>query len=69
MFNGFPGCPVDVSRTNDLKLARLGRYSYAFVEHILGIAPNRSNVEVQLGYILKPRLTLLGTGQWMHRYY
>ena len=42
------------------------RYSYAFVERILGIAPNRSNVEGQLGYIVKPRLTLLGSVQWMY---
>lgn len=42
------------------------RYSYAFVERVLGIAPNRSDAEVQLGYFLTRRLSLLGTGQWMH---
>jgi hypothetical protein len=42
------------------------RYSYAFVERVLGIAPNRSNAEFQVGYFLTPRLSLLGTGQWTH---
>jgi hypothetical protein len=42
------------------------RYSYAFVERVLGIAPNRSDAEVQIGYFLTRRLSLLGTGQWMH---
>lgn len=42
------------------------QYSYAFVERVLGIAPNRSNVEFQLGYFLTPRISLLGTGQWMY---
>ena len=42
------------------------QYSYAFVERVLGVAPNRSNVEFQLGYFLNPRLSLLGTGQWMY---
>jgi hypothetical protein len=42
------------------------RYSYAFVERVLGIAPNRSDTEFQLGYFLTRRLSLLGTGQWMH---
>jgi hypothetical protein len=42
------------------------RYSYAFVERIVGISPNRSNAEVQPGYFLTRRLSLLGMGQWMH---
>lgn len=42
------------------------RYSYAFVERILNISPNRSNAEVQLGYFITRRLSLLGTGQWMY---
>ena len=44
------------------------RYSYAFVERVLGISPNRSDVEFTLGYFLTPRLSLSGTGQWMHTY-
>jgi hypothetical protein len=42
------------------------QYSYAFVERVLGIAPNRSNLEVQLGYFLTPRFSLLATGQGMY---
>jgi hypothetical protein len=42
------------------------QYSYAFVERVLGIAPNRSNLEAQLGYFLTPRLSLLATEQWMY---
>ncbi len=42
------------------------QYSYAFVERVLGIAPNRSNVEVQLGYFVTPRISLLATGQGMY---
>jgi len=42
------------------------RYSYAFVEQILGIAPNRSDVEAQLGYFVSRRLSIIGQGQWMH---
>ena len=44
------------------------RYAYVFVERILGISANRSDTEFQLGYFLTPRLSLLGTGQWMHTY-
>jgi hypothetical protein len=42
------------------------QYSYAFVERVLGIAPNRSNLEIQLGYFLTPRISLLATGQGMY---
>jgi len=42
------------------------QYSYAFVERVLGIAPNRSNAEFQLGYLLTPRISLLATGQGMY---
>ena len=42
------------------------QYSYALVERVLGIAPNRSNLEFQLGYFLTPRLSLLATGQGMY---
>jgi hypothetical protein len=42
------------------------QYSYAFVERVLGIAPNRSNIEYQLGYFVTPRFSLLGTGQWTY---
>jgi hypothetical protein len=42
------------------------QYSYAFVERVLGIAPNRSNLEAQIGYVLTPRIALIATGQWMY---
>jgi hypothetical protein len=45
-----------------------GRYSYAFVERVLGIAPNKTDLEIQAGYFVTPRLTLLGTTQWTHTY-
>ena len=44
------------------------QYSYAFVERILNISPNRSNVEAQLGYFLTPRLSLLASTQWFYTY-
>jgi hypothetical protein len=44
------------------------QYSYAFVERILNISPNRSNVEAQLGYFLTPRLSLLASTQWYYTY-
>ena len=42
------------------------QYSYAFVERVLGIAPNRSNIEVQPGYFLTRRTSLLATGQYVY---
>ncbi len=39
------------------------QYSYAFVERVLGIAPNRSDIEFQLGYFLSHRVSMLATGQ------
>ena len=40
------------------------RYSYAFVERTVGIAPNRSDTEFQFGYFLTPRVSLMGLGSW-----
>ncbi len=42
------------------------RYSYSFIERVLDISPNRSEAEVQLGYFLTKRLSVLGLGEWMH---
>lgn len=42
------------------------RYSYAFVERALGIAPNHSDTDFQFGYFLTPRFSLLGLGSWLH---
>jgi hypothetical protein len=44
------------------------RYGYAFVERVLGISPNRSDVEATLGYFLTPHFSLSGTSQWVHTY-
>jgi hypothetical protein len=37
------------------------RYSYAIVQQVLGIRPNRSRVETQFGYFLTRRLSLQAT--------
>ncbi len=44
------------------------RYSFAFVEKVQDISHNRSDMELQLGYILTPRLQVfgLGTGEYTH---
>src|SRR5262245_61628422 len=42
------------------------RYSYAFVSRVLGIAPNRSDTELQVGYFLTRRVSVVGTAQWTH---
>jgi len=44
------------------------QYSYVFVQKILDISPNRSNVAAQMGYFLTPRLSLLALMQWSHTY-
>jgi hypothetical protein len=41
------------------------RYSYAYVQRIYDVSPNRSNVEAQLGYFLKPGLSISAAGYWM----
>lgn len=45
-----------------------GRYSFAFVEKVLGISHNRSNLDLQLGYFFKPSIQFfaLGMGQITH---
>jgi hypothetical protein len=45
-----------------------GRYSYGFTERILDIPHNRSNVELEVGYFVTPKLRLLSlnTGQITH---
>jgi hypothetical protein len=45
-----------------------GRYSYAFVEKVLEISHDRSNLDVQVGYFVKPSLQIyvLGMGQKTH---
>jgi len=41
-----------------------GRYSYAFVEQVLGIPNNRSNLTFEGDYVLKKRLVLRGLMGW-----
>ncbi len=38
------------------------RYHYAFVQPVLGIAPNRSDSELQIGYFVTPRLSVMALG-------
>jgi hypothetical protein len=40
------------------------RYSYAFVQNVRQFGLNRSNVDWEFGYFLKPRLSLRFTGAW-----
>jgi hypothetical protein len=42
------------------------QYSYAFVERVVNIAPNRSNVDAQFAYSLTSRLIVQGSTQWIH---
>jgi hypothetical protein len=44
------------------------RYNYAFVERVVGIAHDRSNVDVEVGQFLSPTwlLQLIGSWQWTH---
>jgi hypothetical protein len=44
------------------------QYSYAFVERVLDMSPNRSNIEAQVSYFLTPRLSLLTSMQWYYTY-
>src|SRR5262249_5745545 len=41
-----------------------GGYSYAFVEKVLGISMDRSNVKGQVSYRVKRRLSVLGQFYW-----
>jgi hypothetical protein len=45
-----------------------GRYSYGFAERILDISHNRSNLDLEVGYFVKPefRVFALGAGQLTH---
>ena len=45
-----------------------GRYSYGFAERILDISHNRSNLDLEAGYFIKPELRVfaLGAGQLTH---
>lgn len=45
-----------------------GRYSYGFAERALGIAHDRSNLDLELGYFITPawRVFAMGSGQFTH---
>src|SRR5262245_55324331 len=45
-----------------------GRYSYGFTERVLDISHNRSNLDLEIGYFLTPRVRLLAlsTAQLTH---
>ena len=45
-----------------------GRYSYGFTQRVLDISHNRSNVDLELGYFIKPEVRVfgLGSGQLTH---
>jgi hypothetical protein len=40
------------------------RYSYAFVEEVLGISHDRSNADLEIGYFLTPSLGISATGSY-----
>jgi hypothetical protein len=40
------------------------RYSYAFVEEILGVSHDRSNVDLEIGYFLTPSLGISAIGSY-----
>ncbi|MFO1375766.1 MAG: hypothetical protein U1F14_01995 [Steroidobacteraceae bacterium] len=44
------------------------RCNYAFVQEVVGIAHDRSNLDVELGYFFNPRLAVqaIGSWQWTH---
>ena len=44
------------------------RYSYAFVQNVEQFGLNRSNVDWEVGYYAKPRVSLRFTGAWQYTY-
>jgi hypothetical protein len=60
---------VDAGQRLDAISPRLSiqeRYSYAFVERVLGIANNRSNATLEGTFLLTRRLPLRGLLSWQH---
>src|SRR5215471_5501990 len=51
-------------RASGRHLAVQGRYSYAFVEKVLGISMNHSNARGQLSYGVRRRLSVFGQFYW-----
>jgi hypothetical protein len=48
------------------KLSVQGRYSYAFVERVIGIPNNRSNASVEAAFLLTRKLAARGLVAWQH---
>jgi len=44
------------------------RYSYAFVQNVEQFGLNRSNIDWEVGYYAKPRLSFRATGAWQYTY-
>ncbi|HLN93075.1 MAG TPA: hypothetical protein VK389_04375, partial [Thermoanaerobaculia bacterium] len=44
------------------------RYSYAFVEEVLGVSHDRSNLDLEVGYFLTPSLGVSVTGSYQKTY-
>lgn len=44
------------------------RYSYSFVQNVEQFGLNRSNVDWEVGYYAKPRVSLRFTGAWQYTY-
>lgn len=60
---------VDIGKRLDAispKLSISGRYSYAFVEEVLGLPNDRSNASLSLGYQLTPRFSASADAYWQH---
>lgn len=60
---------LDVGKQLDAlspKLSITGRYSYAFVEKVLGLANDRSNATVSVGYQFTPRFSASADAYWQH---
>ncbi|MBZ5620526.1 MAG: hypothetical protein LAQ69_17640 [Acidobacteriia bacterium] len=58
---------VDAGRRLDAisrNLVVQGRYSYAFVERVLGISSNRSNASAEVAYLVKRKLSVRGQAFW-----
>lgn len=42
------------------------RYNFAFVEKVIGITHNRSNLDAEFGYFFTPRWSVRGLASWQH---
>lgn len=42
------------------------RYTYSFVERLVGVALNRSSAEMEVGFSITPRASVRGLVNWLH---